>query len=470
MDAPLLARLLAPWVGSGPAYRAIAAGVRGMVLDGRLVAGTRLPPERALAAALGVSRITVTAAYDELRAEGWAESKAKAGTRVTLPAPPPRPPEHDPAPRGDVWDLTVAALAAPRALTGAVEAAAVDLRPHALHHGMHALGLPELRDAVARHLTSRGLPTVADEVLVTNGALHAWGLVLAALARPGDRALIEQPTYPAVLDATAARRVRVVPMAVGPDLDGRGWVVPDGAGGRLAHVCPDGQNPTGHLADDDARRELLAALRAQGVEHVVCDETFADLVLDGSRPTPLAAIDHDVITIGSLSKAFWAGLRIGWVRAGRATLERIAAARAAADLASPVLEQLVAVRLLADADAVLAERRELLVRNRDALVDAITTGLPWDCTPPPAGMALWCSLGSPGSTALAAAALELGLRLAPGSRFTVDGSADNRLRLPLSVPVARAPELAGRLHEAYMRAVRARLERRPLTVAPRWTA
>lgn len=419
-----------------------------------------MPSERSLAAALRLSRTTVTAAYDVLRAEGYLVSAGGAGSRVTLPASAPVRPDADPGEPAVVRDLTVAATPAPAQLVDAVAQAAADLRPLLAGHGLHPYGLPALRTAVAAHLTRRGLPTVAEQVMVTNGALAGWDLLLRTVTRPGQRALVEQPTYPAALDAVAAAHLRPVRLPVTAE----GWEQPAG-GADVALLTPDGQNPTGLLADDRQRRALLAAVDAPVV---AADETFTDLVLDGVPATPLAALDGRVVTLGSMSKAFWSGLRVGWVRADPPLLARLAQARGTVDLSSPVLEQLVAVRLLAVADEVLADRIGWLTAARDALLAALADQLPdWRVTRPQAGAMLWVQLPGGSSTRLAGHALDLGLRITPGPRFTVDGTADRWLRLPLSVPPETVGEVVGVLREAWSRTAAGAVSGR---TAPRWTA
>ncbi|MEU2349498.1 PLP-dependent aminotransferase family protein [Modestobacter sp. NPDC049651] len=460
MRTDRLAELLIPWLGEGPAYGAVAAGVRGLALDGRLPVGTRIPAERQLALALGVSRTTVSAAYDVLRAEGYVRSAAGAGSTITLPASAPVRPDTDPGEPAVVQDLTVAALPAPRQLLAAVAAATADLPPLLAGHGLHPYGLPVLRTAIASFLSARGLPTEPDQVLVTSGALSGWNLLLQTVTRPGQRALVEQPTYPAVLDAVAAHHLRAVALPVGAD----GWELPP-ARADVVHLTPDGQNPTGLLADAAQRRALLAAL---DVPVVAVDETFADLVLEGPPPPRLATLDRRVVTLGSMGKAFWAGLRIGWVRAEPELLSRIAQVRGTVDLGSPVLEQLVAARLLAQADVLVAERVAMLRAGRDALLDALARELPgWRVTRPRAGAALWVHLPVPGSTRLAAHALDLGLRVTPGPRFTVDGTADRWLRLPFTAAVDAVGPLVGTLRLAWERTVAGTESRR---TPSRWTA
>lgn len=455
-----LADLLGPWLADGPAYAAVAAGVRGLALDGRLAVGTRIPSERQLAVALGLSRTTVSAAYDLLREEGYLRSAHGAGSVLTLPALPPVRPDADPGEPAVVTDLTIAAFPAPAQLLGAVEAAATDLRPLLSGRGLHPFGLPSLRAAIARHLTARGVDTAADQVLVTSGALQGWNLLLGAVTSPGQRVLVEQPTYPAVLDAVAAHHLRPLALPVSSD----GWEAPAGQA-DVVLVTPDGQNPTGLLATEGQRRALLAALDAR---LVVVDETLADLVLDGDPPPRMAALDRRVVTLGSMSKTFWAGLRIGWVRAEPELLARLARVRGTVDLAGPVLEQLVAVRLLAQADEMVAERIATVRAARDALIGALAAGLPdWRVEAPRAGAVLWVELPGLSATRLAAHALDLGLRIAPGPRFTVDGTADRWLRLPLTGFGEDVGALVGVLRQAAGRTASGADSRR---TAPRWTA
>jgi DNA-binding transcriptional MocR family regulator len=429
--------------------------VRLLVLDGRLPLRTRLPGERELAEALGVSRTTATAAYAALRDEGFLASRRGAGSWTRLPADPGVAAESA-AGGPDVIDLSCAAFAAPEgALYSALEAATAELPRHLPGPGYDAAGLPVLRAAIAAHLTARGVPTTFEQVLVTAGAQHAWTLLLRVLAGAGDRVLTEHPTYPAALDAVRAIGARPVPV---PMLPG-GWdldmleVTLRQAAPRAAYLIADHQNPTGLTMPSEDRERLVALARASRTPLVI-DETIAGLDLDGSTPPPpVAAFDaggETVITTGSMSKSFWAGLRIGWIRANPALIGRLAVARAALDIASPVLEQLIAVELLANASAVI-ERQCVIARSRrDALVLALRDALPeWRFAVPPGGLSLWVELDAPRSTALAAIADRHGLRLASGPRFGVDGAFERFLRLPFSLPEPVLDEAAARLAVAW---------------------
>src|SRR4051794_36023564 len=158
LSGPHLARLLGAWRSGGPAYAALAAAIRLLVLDGRLPLRTRLPGERELAAALGVSRTTAAAAYAALRDGGFLESRRGAGSWTRLPADAPGAGPAAAPPAGLI-DLSAAATAAPEgALHRALAAATTELPRHLPGSGYEAAGLAALREAVAAHLTRRGAP------------------------------------------------------------------------------------------------------------------------------------------------------------------------------------------------------------------------------------------------------------------------------------------------------------------------
>ncbi|WP_216094635.1 PLP-dependent aminotransferase family protein [Jiangella alba] len=431
----------------GPAYARVAAAIRRLVLDGRLPLDTRLPGERELAAALGVSRTTVTAAYDELRDGGYAVSRQGSGTRSALP--PSRGGTRGDARGGPAWtpwaadgsdllDLAHAAPEAPAEVRRAYDAALEQLPRHLPGSGYHLFGLPELRAAVADRLTARGLPTLPAQVLVTAGAQHAFTLVLQLATGVGDRVLVEQPTYPNALDAIGRHGATAVPVPLAAD----GWDLGAVAAAvrqtapRLAYLMPDFHNPTGLLATDAERRELGAVLTRSRTLTVV-DETLVELALDGPVPPPLATHlpDDLTVTVGSASKTLWGGLRVGWARASTALIRRLAAVRASVDMGSAVVEQLAVTELLGGLDAALPARRAELRTRRDALLDALARRLPtWRTRVPAGGLVLWCDLGAPVSTRLVGAAERHGIRLAAGPRFGVDGAFERWLRLPYTHP------------------------------------
>jgi DNA-binding transcriptional MocR family regulator len=429
--------------GPGPAYLWLAERLRAEILDGRLLVGHRVPSERAVAESLQLSRTTVTAAFDLLRAEGFLLSRPGSNTVANLPRPAVARPDADATSRPDAIDLTVAAPAAPAMLSGLAHEAATRLGAYSSAHGLHPLGIPELRAAVAARFTDRGLPTSSEQILITQGALHGWDLLLRTLARPGSAVLIEQPTYPGVNDAATAHGLRVRPLAVDHD----GWdlaaLQTDLADALFVHVTPDHQNPTGLVATAAQRAGLLSAVsRGSGrTPMVVVDETFAELRFagpaDGEEPAPLATFGGEdrTVTLGSLSKSVWAGLRIGWIRARPDLIRRISMSRAGQDLASPVMDQLMAVEALRRLPEILAERVAVLRIRCEHLLGLLAAHAPtWRAEPPGGGLVLWVDLAGASSRRLAQDCQSLGVLITPGSRFSTTGSHDRFVRLPFCNP------------------------------------
>ncbi len=446
-----------------PEYAALATAVRGLLHDARLPLGVRLPAERELAEALRISRTTVTAAYRELRTSGHLTSRRGSGSFTTLPE------GRRVATSGllvsdggDVIDLSCASLPAPARFDDAVAAAVAELPAYAAGLGYHPDGLPALRERIAARFTSRGLPTTPEQILVTNGAQNGLDLILRLLLGPGQQVLVESPTYPNALSALRAHRARVSAASLDPI---HGWdeelLVAELRASRptAAYLMPEFQNPSGHVMPLRLRERLPAAAHRAGTD-VVVDESYVELSFtDEALPPPVAAFDTHarVLTIGSMSKPFWGGLRVGWVRAAVPVITRLTALRVAVDLAGPVFDQLVAVALLDWADEVVGVHREALRARRDALASALRTQLPqWTFRLPEGGGSLWVELDAPGATALAQAAQEHGVRLAPGPTFGLAGTLERYVRLPFTLPEADLVEAVRRLASAHADLSRAR--------------
>lgn len=456
ISAASLARLIGGWQADSarlPAYRQIEQALRLLILDGRLPIGIKLPGERHLAAELGVSRTTVATAYAELRQHGFANSQHGSGTVTRLPSEPVRP-QHRLTDTGGI-EFSVAALPAPKEVHAAYVQALAELPRYLPGTGYEPVGLAELRSVIADHYSRRGARTSPDEILVTQGAQHSLTLLLTFLTRPGDHVVVDHPTYAKALEAIGNASCRAVPVplpAAGWDVEQlRGALTQTGA--ALAYLIPDFHNPTGHCMDEFTRARV-ARLAAELGRYVLVDETMADLWLDAPPPPPLAALDRagKVITLGSMGKSFWGGLRIGWIRADREVIATLAANRAANDMGSPILEQLAAAILLEHPAEALVERRAAIREQRDHLLSLVRDRLPdWKFDTPPGGLSAWAELPRPVSTALAVAARDLGVRIAPGSLFGIDGAFERFVRLPYALPKAELTEVVDRLCLAWQR-------------------
>ena len=441
LNAASLSRLLGHWRGEDTreaAYHLLARALRSLIVEGRIGLGVRVPGERELAHALGVSRTTLTAAYGQLRENGYLTSRRGSGSVTQLPGGRGAAVEVDEGEGENPFiDWTAAALPAPAGLWEAYEEALRQLPAWLSGIGYEALGLPCLREAIARDYERRGCPTRPEQIIVTSGAQNGLTLVLRALTGPGDRIAVDHPTYHNALGAISRNYCQPVPISL-PDI---GWdfdaldAVFRQAGPRFAYLLPDFHNPTGRLMDEPGRRELVA-IATRTRTPLLIDETMVETGLTGTAPAPVAAHDpdgHMVISLGSASKRYWGGLRIGWIRASEQRIVELGRLRAILDMATPVLEQL-AVTVMLTSDRGTDDRRALMRSRCDRLITLLADALPhWRTSVPEGGLALWAELPRPDASALAAMAQSLGVRIAAGPRFAVDGGFERFVRLPFTL-------------------------------------
>ena len=328
-----------------------------------------------------------------------------------------------------------------------------DVREATRDHGYSALGIPPLRRAIARHLERRGLPTTESQILVTSGAQQAIALVAALFLRRGDPVLVESPTFLGALDAFGAVAANPVALPVGPDgvrVDVLREAVRQRPA-RLLYLTPTFHNPTGATMPESARREI-ARVAADASLTLVEDESLADIALGEPPPVSIAALapKAHVLSIGSLSKLFWGGLRIGWIRAPEPLLLRLAALKVASDLGSSVLSQLVAARLLDRAQEVQRLRRAQLLEQRDALATRLAQRLPgWSFVLPEGGLSMWVRLPHGDASELAQVALRQGVSLLAGPVVSADGGNPRCLRLVYVHEPRVIAEAVGRLERAW---------------------
>jgi DNA-binding transcriptional MocR family regulator len=301
-------------------------------------------------------------------------------------------------------------------------------------------------------VTGWGLPTTAGQVVVTTGAQQALSAAAACWVRPGDLVAVDDPTYPGAIAAFTQAGAQLWPMAT----DGAG-VRPDEVARALAqrpalvYVQSGPHSPTG-AALPEARRRAIADLVTAARAPLVEDAALADLAwpAGGAAVPPIAAWcgEASVAVLGSLSKVFWGGLRIGFVRAPEALALRLARVKGTHDLGSSAVAQTMAERLLTTGwDAFAAGRRASLAQRYEALAAALRTHLPaWEWAEPAGGMSLWVRLPGADATAFARAAFRAGVAVAGPSPLTCAPSRHpDRLRLSFSLPPARLEEAVVRL-------------------------
>lgn len=401
---------------------ALAEGLIGLIEAGFVPAGATLPPQRALAAVLGVSRATVVAAQSVLDARGYLIAVPGSGSRVRSAA---RRPSGLVEGRlfsftnahGGVLDLSTGALPASSVVSDSLDVSLADeVAPYLDTDGYFPAGLPVLRQAVAEHLTRDGIPTQPQEVLITAGAQQATFLALRSVVEAGDRVVVEDPTYRGALEALKMLGARIE--GVRHAGDGVDVELVDRALSRSPGVlyCQTSiHNPTGQSMSPTARAALAASIARHGTTTVE-DCCSYDLTLSGTPAATLASlVDPDqLINIGTLSKLFWGGLRVGWIRASQARIRQLLELRKVEDLATSVVDQLHAVRLLRRAPEARSERRRMLTDHLAGTERSLREHVPgWSWRPIRGGSGLWVDTGTD-ALALAETAKRVKVKLAPG--------------------------------------------------------
>jgi DNA-binding transcriptional MocR family regulator len=336
-------------------------------------------------------------------------------------------------------DLTVAAPgAAPIVARLIADPSSLMVDPSVLTqgHGYYAAGHPRLRMAVAALLSAQGLPTRPEEVLITNGVQQGLSLLMAELTRPGTGLAIEEVAYPGVVDLAMRSGAQLHLLPVGTD--GADVDALTAACHRdrvdVAVIAPDFQNPTGSLMSAETRRRFVRVAQEENVV-LIDDRTHSDLGFGATPPPPLASFDDraSVVTIGGMSKLYWGGLRLGWIRARSALINRLVEHKAGSDLGTSAPMQLIAAELLHHHhESTRVWRNEQLRTSLSALESALHTSMPaaeWDT--PSGGPILWIRL--PGTDALdfSHRALREGVAVIAGPLLCCrPGRATDRIRIP----------------------------------------
>jgi DNA-binding transcriptional MocR family regulator len=353
-----------------PFYRALADVMGRDIAAGRLVAGQRLPPQRDLAEALGVTVPTITRAYALAARRGLIDGTVGRGTFV-------RPPLSADLADAPI-DLSVNAVPA-HAHLGEL-AARLELPADAGRRAMllaypPRAGLGTHRAAGAAWLARRGVHVPADQVLVTSGAQHALVVALASVSRPGDTILVEELTYGGLIEA--ARLLGLTLHAVGMDTEGvQATAIEravDDTGARVAVLQPVIHNPTG-VTMSAARRSAVAGVASRHGLHIIEDDIYGFLA---PETAPLVTtLESPWTYLTSLSKSVVAGVRVGYIAVPAGQTTTAERSIWATEVASSPITAELATALIDDgiADAVVAWKRAELAA-RQALAREILPGL-----------------------------------------------------------------------------------------------
>ncbi len=464
IDAAGLVGLVRGWSdGDGPLYRQLADALARLILGGEVPAGVRLPAERALADALPAARGTVVAALRILTSDGLVERRQGSGTTVA-PRPGDRARRSIPAaglraqsltgraigrPLGGTIELGLSVLDDPASLPAAAFAVDPAILGHASRdHGYAPLGIPALRDGIAGLLRDHGVPTEREEVAITLGVQHGITLVADVLTERSDRVVIEDPTYPGAIDVYSRAGLELVPVRV--DSGGTDPVSLRTALGaaavRLVHLSPQCASPTG-VTTTASRLEEIADLLDDRDAWLVEDAALQFLVPQEDQRFLTARRPQRSILLGTVSKVFWGGLRVGWMRAPAAVIERVGRLRAAHDLGSPIAPQVTALRLLDDLDEIGDRRRAEASRRRAHLAARVAERLPGiGCGLPDGGLSLWVRV--PHADRVVAEASRRGLDVLAGPVCSITNGCTDRLRISAWAPTEVLDAAVARLVEA----------------------
>jgi 2-aminoadipate transaminase len=444
---------------SEPIYLQLAATLSDAIRQGRIAIGARLPSERLYAEALGVSRTTITAAYQELRAMGLLRGYVGRGAIVIADDPDRSPAEavswsqltsrfarryRPPSVGsnsglisfGDGW--LHSSLIPRAALAGS--AAKVVQDSDALTKAAPVLGLQALQDALIETLRANGVKTSPGEMLITGGAQQGLNVIARALLSPGDAVVCESPTWHGAIRAFRAAGAEVAGVAM--DHEG---VDPDGLEDSIArlrpkfvYLIPTFQCPTGRLMGLQRRRRILeicARFRTPIVEsHVYGDLAFGD------RLPSLKSLDSTGLVIhqGSASKTISAALRLGWLIAPSPVMDVLATAKASIDLSTPALTQALLAEFLRSGAYARHQpkSREALRARRDTLIAALAAHCPdLRYTAPQGGLYLWAQLPKPLSAHdVEATAAAEGVSIRGGNAFLTDEAPSSHIRLCFAAP------------------------------------
>ncbi len=463
-----------------PIYRQLIDQIQSQIAGGVLTAGTRLPASRALARQLGISRISVVNAYNELRSAGYLNAHAGRGSFVarvdqaTELASTPSSPQASRqraasirqmmrlARKPGIIDFSSGSPPSEffpvRYLQDAINQVIDRDGASALSYEV-AEGYLPLRSAVRDYVRAIGIHCRLEDVLITGGAQQAIDLVLQSLMSPGETLLTADPTYLGIIDIAQARRVRIHGIPIDQDgirIDALENALED-LRPRLIYVMPSYQNPTGHLMPMHRRRQLVR-LAARHRVTILEDEVYREFRFEGEELPPLKALDEGdvVIHTNAFTKVLLPGIRIGYLIASGPAYERLVRVKQAADISTSGLNQRT-IHLLLER-GILAQQLERnrieLRRRRVAALAAAQRYFPPGSTwiAPQGGLYLWVELPPDGPSAAETfiAAIQRDVAFAIGALFYTGDGGEQALRLNFGIHRPGAIEEGfGRIGEAW---------------------
>ncbi|WP_223620315.1 PLP-dependent aminotransferase family protein [Lysobacter sp. ESA13C] len=387
-----------PLDGRGPLHGQLVRSLKDAVMTGRLPSGLRFPPTRLLAQQLGVSRNTVLAAYEQLRAEGFMQARVGSGSYVAMPGAPMQPRSEPPqrvAPQsayarrlrryhdhahmpgrrvpGALHSFQYGVPFTNPLLTSAWARALSHAAVYTQPHYPTAQGLPALRVAVCEYLSlRRGVHARPEDIVIVTGTQQAVSLTARVVLDEGDEVVIEEPQYFAVREALQIHGARLLPVPV--DSEGLCTDRLPERPPRLICVTPSHQFPTGALMSL-ARRRALLDYACRHDCWIFEDDYDGEFRYDAQPHAALCGLDDSrrVIYTGTFSKVLFPSLRLGYIVAPPGLRDDLISAKWVDDFGSPAIEQAALAHFLADGgfERHLRRTAKTLKQRRDALLGSL---------------------------------------------------------------------------------------------------
>lgn len=458
---------------STPLYKQVVRSIIQLIDEGSLGVGESLPSSRLMAQRLGLNRSTIYRAYQELLALGYIKSVPGSYTMVRK-RPKPVPLDGDRM-STVLWNEKSAAqseliyktfldyspeypLSADR--DDVINLSQLDLDkslfpvedfrrclnqvltlngPEALGYGS-CFGYPPLRETIANRLRIHGISVSSDEVLITSGAQQALELLLKLFTRPGERIVVESPTYANLLPLLRFYQVRVeeIPMkSEGMDLDLlENWL--DSHSACFVYTIPNFQNPTGITTPQNHRERLLSLCEKYDVL-IVEDGFEEEMKYFGKVVLPIKSMDNQgiVIYIGTFSKVLFPGIRVGWIAADKECIQRLTAIKRFSDISTNHVVQVALDQFLQMGyyDLNLRRLHRIFRRRMQVAMRAMEEHIPEDVswTSPSGGYTIWVRLNHRVEESLLREFLmNYGVLVSPGSYYFYQGSKGEYFRISIA--------------------------------------
>lgn len=446
--------------GNRPMYRQIVDYMSEMIASGHWAVGSRLPSQRSLAQQFGVNRSTITTAMEELSSYGVLGGDFGRGTYVTsntwslmMSA---APPDWGTYIRSGSFKPNVPTIQAINKLEfveGYIRLGTGELAPElfpkkamedvlgrlssqipSLNY-LGPLGLPQLREALARRLQAQGIPATPSSILITSGSLQALQLISLCMLQPGSCVYTESPSYLKSLQVfqSAGMKLHGLPM------DNHGlvyWNLPPSSlqqGRSLLYTIPTFHNPTGTLMTQKRREELFRFCQNNRLP-IIEDDAYGELWFDETPPKPMKTMDRSglILYLGTISKTLAPGMRIGWLVGPETVIERLGDVKMQIDYGASSLSQWALKEFLESGlyDLHLTRVRQQLKKRRDLALNALNTHFgdiaTWNI--PQGSFYIWLRLPARLSTdRLFTKALEKNLLINPGSIYDYEKNTALRL-------------------------------------------